>query len=88
MPVSTIGNVTNRSTLYQQLAEGGAEEASVPAPWTEIDEVELIALRDVPIAMCNTVYTRFEEQEKRDVEQEYQKMSTVEKESFKQKMVE
>jgi hypothetical protein len=38
--------------------------------------------------MCNTAYGRFEEQKKRDVEQAYLKMSTMEKEVFKQKMVE
>ncbi len=56
--------------------------------WTEINEAELIALRDAPIAMCDTAYGRFEEQKKRDVEQAYQKMSTVENEVFKQKMAE
>ena len=57
----------------------------VPAQWTEIDEAELIALRDGPIAICNTAYGRFEEQKKRDVEQAYQKMTAPEKEVFKQK---
>ena len=60
----------------------------VPAQWTEIDEAELIALRDGPIAICNTAYGRFEEQKKRDVEQAYQKMTAAEKEVFKQKMAE
>ena len=54
----------------------------------EIDEVELIALRDGPIAICDTAYGRFEEQKKRDVERAYQKMTTAEKEVFKKKMVE
>jgi hypothetical protein len=40
-------------------------------------------LRDVPIAMCNTTYRRFEEQKKRDVERAYQKMTATEKEVFK-----
>jgi hypothetical protein len=41
----------------------------VPAPWTKIDEVELIMLRDDgPIAICDTAYGRFKEQKKRDVE--------------------
>ena len=65
MLVSTMGNVMNRHILYQQFAEGGAEEVGiVPAPWTEIDEAELIVLRDGPIAICNTAYGRFEELEK------------------------
>ena len=86
---SKMGNVANRRLLYQQLAEGDVvEEASIPAPWTEIDEAELIALRDAPIAMCDTAYGRFEEQKKRDVERAYQKMSAAEKEIFKKKMAE
>jgi hypothetical protein len=89
--VSTMGNVANtRHILYQQFAEGGLEEVGiVPAPSTEIDEAELIALRDGPIAIiCDTAYGRFEEQKKRDVEQAYQKMTAAEKEVFKRKMVE
>jgi hypothetical protein len=88
VPVLTMGNVTNQRILYQQFTEGGAEEAGIPALWTEINKAELIALRDAPIAMCNTAYRWFEEQKKRDVEQAYQKMSTAEKEVFKQKMAE
>jgi hypothetical protein len=48
----------------------------------------IIALRDGPIAICDTAYGRFEEQKKRDVEQAYQKMTAAEKEVFKRKMVE
>ena len=72
MPVSTMGNVANRSILYQQFADGGAEEVGiVPAPWTGIDEAELIMLRNGPIAIGDTTYGRFEEQKKRDVERVY-----------------
>jgi hypothetical protein len=43
--VSTMGNIANRRILYQQFAEGGAEEVGiVPALWTEIDKAELILL--------------------------------------------
>ena len=85
--VSTMENFANRRILYQQFAEGGAEEVGiVPAPWTEIDEAELIALRDGPIAICDTAYGRFEEQKKRDVERAHQKMTVAEKDVFKQKM--
>jgi len=59
------------------------EEVSVPAPWTEIGKAELVALRDGPIAICNTAYGRFEEQKKRDVERAYQKMTTMEMEVFR-----
>jgi hypothetical protein len=64
------------------------EEVCIPALWTDIDEAELIALRDAPIEMCDTAYMRFEEQKKRDVERAYQKMLATEKEMFKKKMEE
>ena len=83
-----MGNVANRRLLYQQLAEGDLEEVSILALLTKIDKAELIALRDAPIKICNTVYKRFEEQNKRDIECEYQKMSAAEKEMFKNKMAE
>jgi hypothetical protein len=88
--VSTMRNVTNRRILYQQFAEGGGEEVGiVPAPWMEIDEAELITLRDGPIAIDTAYgYGRFEEQKKRDVERAYQKMTAAEKEVFKRKMAE
>jgi len=87
--VSTMGNVENRRILYQQFAEGGADEVGiVPAPWMEIDEVELIALRDGHITICDTTYGWFEEQKKRNLEREYQKMTAAEKEVFKKKMAE
>ena len=89
VPVSAMGNVVNRCILYQQFAEGGVEEVGiVPAPWMEIDEVNLIALRDGPIAICDTAYGCFEEQKKRDVERAYWKMTAAEKEVFKRKMAE
>jgi hypothetical protein len=88
VPVLTMGDVANRRILYQQFAEGGTEEAGNPALWMEIDEAELIALRDAHIAMCDTAYGWFEEQKKRDVDQAYQKMTAAEKEVFKQKMAE
>ena len=80
-----MSNIANRRLLYQQLSEGDSEEVSIPAPWTDIDEAELIALRDVPIKMYNTAYGRFEEQKKRDVEHAYQKMSAAEKEMFRKR---
>ncbi len=64
------------------------EEVSIPAPWTNIDKAELIALRDAPIEMCDTAYGWFKEQMKRDVERAYQKMLAAEKEMFKKKMEE
>jgi hypothetical protein len=80
-----MGNVANRRILYQQLAEGGTEEAGNPALWMEIEKAELIAMRDAPIAMCDTAYGRFEEQKKRDVEQVYQKMTAAERRCLNKK---
>ena len=81
-----MGNVANRRILYQQFVEGGAEEVGIVlAPKTEIDEAELITLRDGPISICNTTYGQFEEQKKRDMDQ---KMTAAEKEVFKKKMAE
>ena len=61
---------------------------SIPAPWTENDQTELDALRNAPIEMADTSYWHFLAQQKRDVEQAYQKMSDEEKVDFKQKMAE
>ncbi len=71
------------STNNSQREAQSTEEAGIPAPWTEIDKAQLIALRDEPIAMCDTVYGWFEKQKKRDVERAYQKMSVAEKDLFK-----
>ncbi len=86
--VSKIGNVINRQVLYQQFTEGDTEEMSIPAPWTEIDQAELDALRNVSIDMSYTAYGRFEEQTKREAERAYQKMNPVEKNLFKRKLTE
>ncbi len=32
VPVSRMGNIANKQVLYQQFAEEGAEEVSIPAP--------------------------------------------------------
>jgi hypothetical protein len=54
----------------------------------EIDQAELGALRNAAIEMSDTAYRQFEEQKKRDTEQAYQKMTPVEKDSFRQKLAE
>ena len=84
MPMSMMVNAGNSHILYQQIAEGGAEEVGIaPAPWMEIGEAELITLRNGPIAIGVTAYGLLEEQKKRDVERAYQKMTAAEKEVFK-----
>jgi hypothetical protein len=86
--VSKIGNVANRRVLYQQFAEGGTEEASIPAPWTEIYQAEQDALRNADIKLSNTAHRRFEEQKKRVVGRTYAKMSAEKKETRKLRMAE
>jgi hypothetical protein len=88
VPVSKMGNNANRRLIYQQFAEGGAEEASIPAPWTEIYQAEQDVLRNSPIKLSNTAYRWFEEQNKRVVGQTYAKMSAKEKETLKRRMAE
>ncbi len=88
VPVSKMDNVADRRILYQQFAEGGKEEVGIPALWMEINEAELIMLRDAAIAMYNTACGWFEAQKKRDVEQACKKVSAMEKELFKRKMTE
>jgi hypothetical protein len=51
-------------------------------------QIELNALRNVPIKMADTSYGCFLAQHKRNMEWAYQKMSTKEKMDFKQTMTE
>ena len=55
-PVSMMGNVANSRVLFQLFAEGGMYEVNIPAPWTEIDQTELDALRNAPTKLSDTVY--------------------------------
>jgi hypothetical protein len=79
VPVSKMGNIVNRQVLYQQFTGGDTEETSILAPWTEINQAELDALRNAPIEMSNTAHGRFKEQKKRDAERAYQKITPAEK---------
>ena len=87
VPVSAIGNVANTQILCQKFAEGGVEEGSIPALWMEIDKAEHDA-HHAERCSYDIAYRRFEEQKKSDVEQAHHKMSSTEKELFKQKMAE
>ncbi len=78
----------NRRILYQQFAEGGVEEASIPAPRTENDQMELNALRNASIKMPDTSYVCFLVQQKKDAERAHKKMSAREEAAFKWKMAE
>jgi hypothetical protein len=64
------------------------EDASIPAPSTEIDHKGLDALRNAPIKLIEIAYEWFEEQKKRDIERVYPKMSAEEKETVKRRMAE
>jgi hypothetical protein len=91
VPVSKMGNVANRWVLYQQFADGGEEEeddASIPAPWTDADETGLVALRNAPIEMADTLYGWFLATHKRDTERAYQCMDAEEREAFLQRLTE
>ena len=55
--VSNMGNVANKRVLYQQFADRGEEEeASISAPWTDVDEAGLVALTNAPIKIANTLW--------------------------------
>ncbi len=81
-------NVAKEPVLYQQFSEKAAEDASIPAPWTEINQEELDAVRNAPIKLSNTVYGQFEEKKKRGIKRAYAKMSAKEKETLKWRMAE
>ena len=86
--MSKMGIVASRCILYQQFAEGGSEEVSIPAPWMENDQTELDALRNAPNEMADTSYGCLLAQQKRDAERAYQMMPDKEKVDFKRKMAE
>jgi hypothetical protein len=92
VPVSKMGNVANRRTMFQQFADGGEEEeddaANNPAPWTDADEAGLVALKNAPIEMADTSYGRFLATQKRDAERAYQHMDAEEREAFLRKLTE
>ncbi len=83
--------MANRQVLYQQFADGGEEEeddASIPAPWTDADEMGLVALRNAPIEIADTSYGRFLATQKRDAERAYQRMDAEEREAFLRRLME
>jgi hypothetical protein len=91
VPVLKMGNVANRRVLYQQFTYGGEEEeddASIPAPWTDADEAGLVALRNAPVEMADTLYGRFLATQKRDTERAYQHMDAEERGAFLRKLTE
>jgi hypothetical protein len=90
-PVSKMGNVVNRWVLFQQFSDGGEEEeddASIPAPWMDANKAGLVALRNAPIKMANTLYGRFLAMQKRDAERAYQRMDAEEREAFLRRLTE
>jgi hypothetical protein len=80
VPVSKMGNVANRRVPYQQFGDGGEEEED--DAWTDANEVGLVALKNAPIKMADTLYGRFLATQKRDAERAFQHMSPAEREAF------
>jgi len=64
------------------------DAANIPAPWTDVDEARLVALRNAPIEMADTSYGRFLATQKRDAERAYQHMDADEREAFLRKLSE
>ncbi len=60
----------------------------VPAPWMDADETGLVALKNAPIKMADTLYGRFLATQKRDAKRAFQHMSPAEKEAFLQRLTE
>jgi hypothetical protein len=91
VPVSKMGNVVNRRVLYQQFADGGEEkedDASIPAPWTDANETGLVALRNMPLEMADTLYGQFLATQKRDAKRAYQCMDAEGREAFLRRLTE
>ncbi len=83
--------MANRRVLYQQFADGGEEEednVSIPAPWMDANKTRLMALRNVPIEMADTLYGRFLATQKRDAERAYQRMDAEKREAFLRRLTE
>jgi hypothetical protein len=83
--VGKLPNITNKHAMYLQLSTKGGKEneglSIILAWWTEA-EVELEALKNVPIKMGNTAYGRHEAQIRRDAKTAFKKMSEAEREAF------
>ena len=58
----------------------------IPAPWT--DAAGLVALRNAPIEMADTLYGRFLAAQKRDTKRAYQHMDAEEREAFLRRQTE
>ncbi len=69
----------------QQFTYGVEEEeddASIPAPCTDANEAGLVALRNAPIDMADTLYGRFLATQMRDAERAYQHVDAEDREAF------
>ncbi len=61
---------------------------SIPAPWTDADEVGLIALKNASIEIANTLHRRFLVTQRRDAERAFQHMDAAEREAFLRRLPE
>ena len=75
-------------TATMTVEEEEDDAANIPAPWTDVDEARLVALRNAPIEMAHTLYGRFLATQKRDAERAYQHMDAKEREAFLRKLSE
>ncbi len=64
------------------------DDASIPAPWTDAYKAGLVALRNAPIEMADTLYGWFLAIQKRDAKRAYQHMDAEEREAFLRKLTE
>ena len=67
---------------------GGDEEESNPARWTDEDEDELERLRTAPVTIGDTAYARFEDQMIQDAELAYEKMTPEQRAAYLSKLME
>jgi hypothetical protein len=81
-----MGNVANRRVPYQQFADGGGEEED--DAWMDANKVGLVALKNAPIKMANTLYGRFLAMQKRGAKRTFQHMSPAEREAFLRRLTE
>ncbi len=61
---------------------------SIPAPWTDANKAGLVALKNAPIEMADTLYGRFLAMQKRDAKRAYQHMDAEEREAFLRRLTE
>ncbi len=72
----------------QRQPSGNEDNMSIPAPWMDTNKAGLVALKNAPIEMADTLYGRFLVTQKRDAKRAYQHMDAEEREAFLQRLTE